>query len=358
MRLSLTVVCLAAAAGLCARGGAQQHPRDFAIHDADTRSWWHTTEALSNDAMEGRDTGSPAYQRAAEYVAKRFENAGLKPAGDNGTYFQTVPMHEVAVVPEGTSFTLERPGGGQVEMSFLQEIAVTPFAGMPAETRGALTFRGYCGKDAMAGIAGKFVVCYGARRQGLPGAAERVANARAGKALGILNVDDAAFVIEPPRWPEAYARSVTLRGGTGANGATGGNGAEGGHAPGGFLTVRISTGAFAKIVGSAEHEPGALLTAAAAKQPLPSFDPPGTLVVKVRTAERVISSPNVLAVLPGTDPALKDQYVVVAAHLDGYGFGTPVNGDGLYNGALTICATAASGQWRKSWGTGPGSMTA
>src|SRR5580698_7590159 len=85
---------------------AAQHPRDASIHDAATRAWWHTTEALSGDSMEGRDTGSPAYQRAADYVAARFKAAGLKPAGENGTYFQSVPMHEVAVVADGTRFTL------------------------------------------------------------------------------------------------------------------------------------------------------------------------------------------------------------------------------------------------------------
>ena len=57
---------------------AQPHPRDHEIHDADTLAWWHTTEALSNDAMEGRDTGSAAYQRAADYVAARFKAADWK----------------------------------------------------------------------------------------------------------------------------------------------------------------------------------------------------------------------------------------------------------------------------------------
>jgi len=84
---------------------AQSHPRDKQIHDADTLAWWHTTEALSGDDMEGRDTGSPAYRRAADYVAGRFRQAGLQPAGDGGTFFQSVAMHEVAVDPSGTSFT-------------------------------------------------------------------------------------------------------------------------------------------------------------------------------------------------------------------------------------------------------------
>src|ERR1700691_3696414 len=98
---------------------AQQHPRDSQIHDADTRAWWHTTEALSGDDMEGRDTGTAAYQRAAEYVAARFKGAGLAPAGDGQSYFQSVPMHEVAVETEGTSFTLEREKGGALPIAFL-----------------------------------------------------------------------------------------------------------------------------------------------------------------------------------------------------------------------------------------------
>jgi hypothetical protein len=55
---------------------ASAHPRDKEIHDPDTLAWWHTTEALAGDAMEGRDTGSAAYLRAAEYVQARFKAAG------------------------------------------------------------------------------------------------------------------------------------------------------------------------------------------------------------------------------------------------------------------------------------------
>jgi Zn-dependent M28 family amino/carboxypeptidase len=85
-----------------------------------------------------------------------------------------------------------------------------------------------------------------------------------------------------------------------------------------------------------------VLKAGGAKQPLESFDLPGrSLHVHLETRHKEISSPNVLAVLPGSDPALKDEYVVVGAHLDGYGFGTPVKGDNLYNGALDDAAYVA-----------------
>src|SRR5665213_2509325 len=201
-------VCLCIVAALSS-ARAQGHPRDSQIHDNDTKAWWHTTEDLSGDSMEGRDTGSIAYQRAAEYVAKRFSSAGLKPAGDSGSYFQSVPMHEVAVVAEGTSFVVVRPSGN-LDLQFLQEITVQPSEHLATAAAGPLTFRGYCGKDDLHDATQKIVVCFGTQRKGLPNGGERLANAREAGAFGLINVDDPYFSIEPPRWPYAYARSVEL----------------------------------------------------------------------------------------------------------------------------------------------------
>ena len=313
--------------------GAQEHPRDAEIHDPDTRAWWHTTEALSNDSMEGRDTGTAAYQRAAEYVAHRFQAAGLKPAGENGGYFQTVPMHEVDLTPEGTTFVVERVDGTRLPLQFLQEITTSPAREMLGQGEGLLTFRGYCGADAMHDIAGKTVLCFGTQRAGLPGGAERLANARKGGALGVVSIDDPYFTIEPPRWPYAYARSVTLvePGHVGVS-----------HAPGTMLPpMRLSAVAFAKLLEGTGRDAAAILKTGGAQGALASFDLPAKLAVTLHLTEKDIASPNVLAVLPGSDPVLRDQYVVVAAHLDGYGFGTPVGGDNLYNGTLDDAAYVA-----------------
>ncbi len=298
---------------------AQPHPRDKEIHDADTRAWWHTTELLAGDAMEGRDTGSAAYQRAAELVAARFRKAGLQPAGDAGSFFQSVPMHEAAVDAGGTSFTLVRDRASEQPIAFLQQITINAAPGLPAETEAPLTFRGYCGKEAMQEIDGKIVVCFGTQRQGLPNGAERTANARAGRARGILNVDDPYFTIEPPRWPAAYARTVAL------------NDADAKAAAAPSTQPSEGTG----------QDSADILAAGGHQQPLSSFDLPARLRVRLHLAQRSYSSPNVVAMLPGTDPSLKNEYVVVAAHLDGYGYGTPVEGDKLYNGALDDAAYVA-----------------
>lgn len=314
---------------LAASAAAQQHPRDKEIHDADTKAWWHTTEVLSGDDMEGRDTGSPAYQRAADYVAKRFKAAGLKPAGDNGTYFQQVAMHEVAV--DNATFTLLRDDGTELPLKFLQQITIVPTVNLPRHGGGALTFRGYCGKEAMAEIVGKIVLCFGTQRAGMPSGAERAANARTGHAVGILTVDDAGFTIEPPRWPAAYARTVALGPAPHSSGPPPDD-------PFGY-SMRVTDALFPALIQGTGQDAAAILKTGAARQPLPSFDVPAQLSIELTKKLREYTSPNVLATLPGT--GLADQALVLGAHLDGYGYGTPVLGDNLYNGALDDAAYVA-----------------
>jgi hypothetical protein len=329
--LYATLFMALGAASICAQTSA--HPRDREIHDADTLAWWHTTEALSNDAMEGRDTGTAAYQRAAEMVAARFKAAGLQPAGENGSYFQSVPMHQVDVVPNKTYFTLSIGESGELGtgFKFLEEMTVAPPTAPVADVTAPIVFRGYCGKDAVRDVRGKIVVCFGTQRTGLPSGGERAANVRTNGGLGILNVDDPYFTIEPPRWPFAYARSVTLK-----------QAGKPSPSSGSFLSLRLSAESFTRMMGGSKHDAATILKQGGSKEPLESFDLPGyTLHAHVETAEKDISSPNVLATLPGSDSKLKDEYVVIAAHLDGYGFGTPVNGDSLYNGALDDAAYVA-----------------
>ncbi len=304
---------------------AQSHPRDGAIHDADTRAWWHTTEALSGDNMEGRDTGSAAYQRAASYVADRFKRAGLQPAGDNGTFFQTVPMHEVRLEPDST-FHLQRNDGAGRDLRLMYEIYPTGIQGAPLQTHGSLAVRGACTAADLTDVRGEVVLCLG----GQHGAPDRVANARAAGAAGVLTVDDPYYTLEPVRWPFPYARSVTLRLPNQTPPAA---------AP--IFTALLNADTFQQMLEGSGHDGAALLKAAAAREPLPSFDLSWTFTATLHTTERDIASPNVLAVLPGTNPGLKGEVVALSAHLDGYGYGEAVNGDTLYNGALDDAAYVA-----------------
>src|ERR1700682_2415928 len=75
---------------------------------------------LSSDELEGRGTGQRGGDLAADYIAKQFASYGLKPAGDNGTFFQNVPMVGVGTLPE-TSFSFSEPGGKSFEAKNLTD---------------------------------------------------------------------------------------------------------------------------------------------------------------------------------------------------------------------------------------------
>jgi len=299
------------------------------IADADIRAWWATTSYLSSDAFEGRDTGSPGHARAAQAVAERFRAAGLKPAGEHG-YLQTLPLHEARVESEGTSFEVSRDAGRAVPLRFLHDISVRATDALPAALDAPLSFRGYCSKAEIGpDMKGRIAVCFGGRRNGVPGGAERLAAAEAAGALGLIAVDDPGFTIEPARWPDAYARTVNFRGAPPSAAAT-------------LASMRIGPEAFRKLVEGSGQDPDKLLADGAASRPLPGFDIPARLKAHFNLSRRDYGSDNVLGLLPGTDPTLKAQVVVVSAHLDGYGFGEPVDGDGLYNGAFDDAAYVAT----------------
>jgi hypothetical protein len=105
---------------------AQMTSRTAEIPDEDTRAWWRATEALSGDDLEGRDTGSPGYERAADLVARSFERNGLKPAGENGGWRQALRLDEVAVAKPGTRIAV-----GRSQLRLLHDITLRPSPGMP-----------------------------------------------------------------------------------------------------------------------------------------------------------------------------------------------------------------------------------
>jgi len=303
-------------------------PRSAAIKDPDTRAWWQIAETLSSDAMEGRDTGSPGYDRAAAVVAARFKAAGLKPAGDNGGWFQTFKVHEVRVEKAGTSIgTLPNGADVGLPLSFLHEVTVRATDALPRdrEVIGALTFRGYCAPADLADARGKAVVCFNTKRAGLPSAEQRIEAAEKAGAAALIEVDDPYFTIEPPRWPAAYARSVSIAG------------AKPPSAPA-LPVLTLSAPAFVGIAKETGRDIQAVLRAGGAKQPLPAFDIPRSLIATFQVTTRDYTAKNVIGVLPGRDPKLAAEHLVLSAHLDGYGYGEPVNGDGLYNGTLDDAA--------------------
>ncbi len=319
MRASLKPLCLFAAL-LLPQPALVQQP------DAATAAWWTQTVALAGDSMEGRDTGTAAYERAAQYVAHQFQSSGLKPAGENGTYFQRVPMHQVDLDTTHSSIEILRTGT-TIPLHFLEQVTLSPREDLPPVTTGEMVFVGYGIPAPGTDLKGKIAVFFTNTPKDLSPQDQSTYAARRSRALAesgavaTLSIDNPQ-AIEPFHWPAAYARTVTLQ--TTARPAT----------PNAPLSLRISSEAAANLFASSGHSITDIRRDGAAGAPLPTFPLRDTLRIRLATTSKDIASPNVLAILPGSDPKLSPEFVALSAHLDGFGHGTPVLGDNLYNGAL------------------------
>ncbi|HWW96495.1 MAG TPA: M28 family peptidase [Edaphobacter sp.] len=305
---------------------SQQRP------NAATAAWWAQTVALSNDSMEGRDTGTEAYERAANYVADQFKAAGLKPAGDNGTYFQRVPMHQFALSEDKSSIDIINTVGKYTTLHFPTDATTVPRE-QPSLIEAPMIFLGYGLPPADLDLKGNIAVFFNNTPAGLTPADRETYTSRRLRALtqagiaAIISIDNPA-AIEPFHWPAAYARSVTIAGAPAPNA----------NAP---ILIRINPASLNTIFAASGHNPADIITNGGKGTPLPTFPLNLTARIRLTSTSKDISSPNILAILPGSDPKLAPEYVALSAHLDGYGYGTPVLGDNLYNGTLDDAAYVA-----------------
>jgi len=298
--------------------------------DADTRAWWQRTTVLSADSMEGRDAGSRGHEHAARHVARWLAAAGVKPLGNGGSWYQWVPMEEVAV-------TRGRLDVGGRSLRFLHDVTLRAQTA-PATVEGGLAYRGYCAADALGDVRGKLVICHATRRPGLPSEEQRRAALRQAGAIGMIAIADPGFTVEPPRWPAAYARTVTVAGGTPTPSMPSTPTPTPEPA---FVTLSLRAGALRTVLVGSGQDADSLVAEGAAGRPLPAFDLRDRLRATFTTARRTLRSPNVVGILPGTDSTKAGEAIVLTAHLDGYGYGTAVNGDSLYNGTLDDAAYVA-----------------
>jgi Peptidase family M28 len=283
-----------------------------------TRRWWLHVLALANDGMEGRDTGSEGYRKAERYVIAEFQKAGLTPAGEKG-YTQPVPLHEVRFQAAESSVELVRPDG-VTKLQWLRQISVPARLGLPETLDADLVFLGDGPAAGAAAIDphGKVVVQLPGRRPtaAIPGIA------------GTIAIDTTTGP-EPPHWPVPYAVSMAL--------------AETPQRPLNTPpSFRFNPGSADELFRGSGHTFEELQKLVADGKPLPQFAIPARLHATMKVTTGDLISDNIVAMLPGTDPKLKDEYVVVSAHLDGYGIGEPRNGDKIYNGAFDDAAYVAT----------------
>lgn len=296
---------------------------------------------LASDAMEGREAGTRGYDRAARHVVGRMRAIGLEPGVGTG-HLQPVPLLRAARVRAGSRMAIQRDGR-TVELRFADDWLPHPdFNGASRTVTAPATFVGQgvhapsLGHDDYAGtdLRGRIAVL-------LPGAPARFdADRRAFHASTRQKLEEVAtrgavgavFV----QTADDEARSPWARGAAQwATPAMRLADAEGGVLDGWpRLQVVASVGAHAAgaLFAGSHATPDTLLRDMRAGT-LRAFELPGTLTLAARTRLARTASHNVVGRIDGRG-ALADEFVVLTAHLDHVGMGTPVDGDAIRNGAL------------------------
>ncbi|MEM1434845.1 MAG: M28 family metallopeptidase [Pseudomonadota bacterium] len=302
---------------------------------------------LADDAMRGREAGTGDFQRAADYVAGQFEALGLEPFGDDGSYFQNIEFLESRLVLSSPELALSK-GGAMLDLAFRRDfITRGGYAAQMQTVTADLVFVGYgihapeLGHDDYAGVDvdGKILV----RLSGAPPGfdTDRRAFYSSGRRKSAVAAERGAVGIIGLRTPVDQARRPWSRylPGLGSAGLRWLD-EEGrpflGYPPmqgSATLSERGATRLF-ELSGHdlddlfERHVQGAT----------GSFDLAVSATLSRRSTHRQVRSANVLAVLRGSDPALKDEYLVYTGHLDHIGRRPSVTGDEIHNGAYDNAA--------------------
>ncbi len=271
---------------------------------------------IAHDSMLGRDTPSRGLDLTAQYVADQFASFGLEPGGEDGAWFQRYPISRRKLDLDDSRIVF-RAGGVEATATF--DRTATYSQGVVPESAisgPAVLMGGRLTPDDVARVpfGGKIVLYVPDYSRTIPsnatqvGRAIRLADPKA--IVMISNHDSAAFAARVPRTaPERYGIDLRI------------------NRP---LTVEVSEAILSKLLGSA----GVSLTEVrSARRPVVR-DLPG-LSVRVEMKDSVLSrhtAPNTVGILRGSDPELRDEYLVFSAHMDHIGI-TPGLPDSINNGA-------------------------
>jgi Zn-dependent M28 family amino/carboxypeptidase len=336
-RTNLVAVGIAmTAAGMCV--GAADTP--------DGQRWWSHVAVLADDAMEGRDTGSPGHRKAADYVAREFKRLGLRAAGTDD-FLQPVKLESRTIDETHSRVALVREGR-EIPLMLGDHAVISLHVDAAPSFESPLVFAGYglsipeFGHDDFKDLdaKGKLVVYLRGAPPSVPSAlaahsqsdGERSRALRQAGAIGSIMIQNPKHMDIP--W-DRLTLSRFLPAMDLADPALDDN-------RGLKVAVAWNPAHADTLLAGSGHEFKQLLDAAGAGKPLPHFEIPARLKGTVAVTRALLASQNVVALHPGADQALKDEYVILSAHLDHLGLGKPINGDAIYNGAMDNAAGIAS----------------
>ena len=309
------------------------------VRHFDGQSWWEHVKVLADDKMEGRLTGSAGLRRAEAYVVEQLRRSGLEPAGTDG-FYQSVRFIQRQLDEEHSSAALVRDGvveplalGGDVIFSAKVDTPV-------GEISAPLVFIGNGLRvpennvDDLAGldVRGKVVVylmgspaAVSAALTGHYGSTgERWKVLRDAGAIGVIVIPNPAAMDIPwiriiaNRWQPtmdlddpAFNEIAGLK-----------------------VALMFNPAQAEKLFAGSGHTFREIAQLGRDRQTLPHFHLAVSLKAQAAIQESRLESANVVARLPGRDPQLKGEYVVMSAHIDHLGMTAATEGDRIYNGAM------------------------
>lgn len=299
---------------------------------------------LADDLLEGRDTGARGHEIASLYIASEFEKYGLKPAGDDGSFMQRVSFVQANIDQNSIALSLTTPKG-EVALNYPKQFLT--YANSQNETTsmaGQLVFVGYgivapelTHNDYQnMDVTGKVVVALSGKPKSFPSeegahfgsSSEKLRHAAENGAVGFISISTpTAEKVRPYQNLLNYLHTPRVRWLDKQGNPSG-------------VYPQLKGGAYlskeaAELVFADAEQNLAQIYAMLEKDESPKgFDLPISVNLSSQSTHKTISSPNVVAILEGSDPKLKHEYVVYSAHSDHIGFAKTVKKDKINNGAM------------------------
>jgi Zn-dependent M28 family amino/carboxypeptidase len=337
-------------------------PDSSASDEAAGKVWWAHVQYLASDAMQGRQTGSPEFLKAAAYVVEQFKADGLKPAGVAGSWYQPVHFDVQRVLADKSSIGLVIDGK-QTPLTLGEDAILGTRAQQPKSIEAPLVFIGYglhlpeakyddfdSADLPMAALKGKIVVYINGGPADLPGPLKSFARTTPFiKAIREAGAVGAISIPTPKSMDFGWARVASSASQPGMRLAPTPDEAEiakrhpalaNDHDE--LFTATFNPAEAEKLFAGTGHTFAEMLALADAQKPLPRFALNKSLTATVATEVTHVESPNIAAKLEGSDPQLKSEYVLVSAHLDHLGVGEPIHGKTIYAGAMDDASGVAT----------------
>jgi hypothetical protein len=279
----------------------------------DSAGVYHHVAFLASDELAGRDTPSPGLEAAAEYIARRFDALGLEPAGYDGDWLQRWPFVQASFQADESRLRVRGEGGG-ASLAFGQQWFALPVAPEQEQVEAGLVYGGDVGSEAYPAEAeGRFVAVTSEPSLGME-LFNEIRYAAEARVAGLL-------IILHPGLPEAAIPAIT--------------GQVKGLPAQPIPVLGVSRTAAAELFAAGGVQIDSIAPVEAPGGGTKRIGELGFDVdVRVAMAREEHRPPNVAGLLRGSDPRLRDTYVVYTAHFDHVGIGSPdAEGDSIYNGA-------------------------